>query len=174
MNAFKTMYFRWRRKQNLKVLRYAKRLLRVEPYEWHLTEYVCIAIRRSSRKHLFQLFTYDPDLWSLVIEHDLIGIAGRSVSTVFHKIGNMAEEEFNVKRTDIWMFSGQYDSYEGLPRHEGYLIQHLRHLFLDQIIEDVEVGKYDNIHDMINGVKPFDFSVYLKPKFRNIQYRQGY
>jgi hypothetical protein len=113
-------------------------------------------------------------LWSSAIENDLIGIAGRSIVVVFHKIGKMAEEQFNVKRTDIWMFSGQYEAYEDTHRHEQFLIQHLRHQFLDQIIEDVEVGKYDDIRNLIVGVKPFDFSIYLKPEFRQIPYRQEY
>jgi hypothetical protein len=130
------MYFRWRRKQNLKVLRYAKSLLRVDPYDWHLTEYICVSIRRSSKRHLFQLLSYDPDLWSSVIEHDLRGIGGHySVDYAYYKIGQMAKEQFNVKRTDIWMFSDQYKVYEGTPRHDRFLIQHLRHQFLDQIID---------------------------------------
>ena len=172
MNAFKTMYFRWRRNQNLKVLRHAKRLLRVDPYDSHLTEFICVSIRKSARRHPFQFLSYGPDLWSSVIEHDLMGIPGRSIAAVFHKIGKMAEEEFNVKRTNIWMFSGQYEAYEDTHRHEQFLIQHLRHQFLDQIIEDVEVGKYDDIRDLIVGVKPFDFSIFLKPEFRKISYRQ--
>ena len=174
MSAFKTFYFRWRRAQNLKVLRYAKKLLRFDPYDWYLTEYICVAIRRSNRRHPFQLFSYDPDLWSSVIEHDLIGVSGRSIASVFHRIGKMVEDEFNVQRTNIWMFSGQYEAYEGTSRHEKFLIQHLRHLFLDQMIEDLETGKYDNIYDLITGIKPFDFSIYLKPEFRAIPYRQTY
>jgi hypothetical protein len=72
------------------------------------------------------------------------------------------------------MFSGQYEAYEDTHRHEQFLIQYLRHQFLDQIIEDVEVGKYDDIRNLIVGVKPFDFSIYLKPEFRQIPYRQEY
>ena len=164
MNFLKTLYYDFRRKAHLRILKKAKSFLRFSHSDsFFKTSYVCIAIKRAQRSVLD--FSYSPEAWSYLIEK--IHLKGsNSVYLVLDKIADKVKKKgVDYRSNRIWVFENEdSDELKSQFCFEEFLSQVVRHHFLDFLIAEVEKGNYDKLYSL--KAEPYDFTQFLLPEVR--------